>query len=79
MQADRKKNELKVKLQMARFLQGTVEEMAVSGRKNKREAVQEFAQFFEKVCHGQKWLDCLLCGRYFHHSDQSKWTTGLHQ
>ena len=38
-----------MKLQMARFLQETVEEMAVTGRKNKREAVQEFAQFFEKV------------------------------
>lgn len=50
VQADRKKKELKVKLQMAKFLQGTVEEMAVAGRKNKREAVQEFAEFFEKVC-----------------------------
>ena len=50
VQADRKKNELKVKLQMAKFLQGTVEEMAVAGRKNKREAVEEFAEFFEKVC-----------------------------
>jgi LETM1 and EF-hand domain-containing protein 1 len=47
--ADRKKKELKVKLQMAKFLQGTLEEMAVSGRKNKSEAVQEFAEFFEKI------------------------------
>ena len=50
LQADRKKKELKVKLQVAKFLQDTVEEMAVSGRKNKREAVQEFAEFFENVC-----------------------------
>ena len=49
MQADRKKKELKVKLQMAKFLQGTLEEMAVSGRRNKSEAVKEFAEFFEKV------------------------------
>jgi LETM1 and EF-hand domain-containing protein 1 len=47
--ADRKKKELKVKLQMAKFLQGTVEEMAVTGRRNKKEAVQEFAKFFEKI------------------------------
>ena len=53
MQADRKKKELKVKLQMAKFLQGTLEEMAVSGRKNKSEAVQEFAEFFEKVLSSQ--------------------------
>ena len=40
---------------MAKFLQGTVEEMAVTGRRNKKEAVQEFAKFFEKVC-GVLWL-----------------------
>lgn len=49
MQADKKKKELKVKLQMAKFLQGTLEEMAVSGHRNKSEAVKEFAEFFEKV------------------------------
>lgn len=36
---------------MAKFLQDTVEEMAVTGKKNKRDAVREFAEFFEKVCH----------------------------
>lgn len=39
---------------MAKFLQGTVEEMAVAGRKNKKEAVQDFAEFFEKVSLGRK-------------------------
>lgn len=35
---------------MAKFLQDTIEEMAVkSNNPNKREAVLEFATFFEKV------------------------------
>ena len=39
-----------MKLQMAKFLQGTVEEMAVASKNpNKREAAQEFADFFNKV------------------------------
>ncbi|XP_064382763.1 mitochondrial proton/calcium exchanger protein-like [Halichondria panicea] len=46
----RKKSELKVKLTMARFLQSTIEEMAVTGRtKGRSESVQEFAKFFEKI------------------------------
>ena len=49
-QETRKKQELKVKLQMAKFLQSTVEEMAVTSKKrDKQETVQEFVQFFEKV------------------------------
>ncbi len=51
-QEKRKKSELKVKLTMARFLQSTIEEMAVTGRtKGRSESVQEFAKFFEKVPH----------------------------
>ena len=50
LQEARKKKQLKVKLQMAKFLQDTVEEMAVtSSNPNKQEAVQEFANFFERV------------------------------
>ena len=46
-----KKKQLKVKMQMAKFLQETIEEMAVSSKNpNKKESVQEFARFFEKVC-----------------------------
>lgn len=46
----RKKSELRVKLQMAQFLQDTIEEMALkSSSKNKRDAVREFAEFFEQV------------------------------
>ena len=46
----KKKQQLKVKMQMARFLQETIEDMAVaSKRPNKTESVAEFARFFEKV------------------------------
>ena len=49
-QETRKKQQLKVKIQMAKFLQDTIEDMAVTGKnKKKREAVEEFARFFEKV------------------------------
>ena len=45
--------QLKVKIQMAKFLQDTIEEMAVASKNpNKKESVEEFAQFFYKVrCH----------------------------
>lgn len=50
-QEARKKKELQVKLKMAQFLQGTIEEMAVEGKNpKKRETVKEFAEFIEKVC-----------------------------
>ena len=49
-QEARKKKQLKTKLQMAKFLQDTVEDMAVTSKSpNKQESVHEFAQFFEKV------------------------------
>ena len=56
---------------MAKFLQETVEEMAVTGRKNKREAVQEFALFFEKVC------VCDSSHKLQVSSDQGQWGTGF--
>ena len=50
-QEARKKKELKVKLQMAAFLQDTVEEMAVTSKNPKKmESVQEFADFIKRVC-----------------------------
>ena len=50
MQEARKKKELKVKLQMAAFLQDTVEEMAVTSKNPKKvESVQEFADFIKRV------------------------------
>ena len=43
---------MKVKIQMAKFLQDTVEEMAVTAKQKKtQEVVAEFANFFEKVIH----------------------------
>ena len=75
-QAVRKKKELKVKLQMAKFLQSTVEDMAVTGRKNKKEAVQEFAEFFEKVC---VVLRVNTASRVCVCPDQRQWAAGLNQ
>ena len=51
LQDAKKKKELKVKLQMAAFLQDTVEEMAVTSKNPKKvESVQEFADFIKRVC-----------------------------
>ena len=37
-------------MQMAKFLQETIKDMAVSGKNpKKKESVEEFARFFEKV------------------------------
>lgn len=47
---ENKKKQLKVKIQMAKFLQDTVEEMAVTAKQKKtQEVVSEFANFFEKI------------------------------
>ena len=49
-QETKKKQQLKVKMQMARFLQETIKDMAVSSKNpNKKESVEEFSQFFDKV------------------------------
>ena len=51
LQDAKKKKELKVKLQMAAFLQDTIEEMAVTSKNPKKiESVQEFADFIKRVC-----------------------------
>ena len=40
-----------MKLQMAAFLQDTIEEMAVTSKNPKKiESVQEFADFIKRVC-----------------------------
>lgn len=49
---DKMKQSLKVKLEMAKFLQQTLDEMAVSGKGHKSEAAKEFCEFFEKVRSG---------------------------
>ena len=56
-QEENKKKQLKVKIQMAKFLQDTVEEMAVTAKQKKtQEVVSEFANFFEKVMQQLKWF-----------------------
>lgn len=56
-QEENKKKQLKVKIQMAKFLQDTVEEMAVTAKQKKtQEVVSEFANFFEKVRQQLKWF-----------------------
>jgi LETM1 and EF-hand domain-containing protein 1 len=46
------KQALKVKLEMAKFLQQTLDDMAVQGKGRSSEAAKEFAEFFVKVrCH----------------------------
>ena len=56
-QEETKKKQLKVKIQMAKFLQDTVEEMAVTAKQKKtQEVVSEFANFFEKVIQQLKWF-----------------------
>jgi LETM1 and EF-hand domain-containing protein 1 len=43
------KQALKVKLEMAKFLQQTLDDMAVQGKGRSSEAAKEFAEFFVKV------------------------------
>jgi LETM1 and EF-hand domain-containing protein 1 len=46
------KQSLKVKLEMAKFLQQTLDDMAVQGKGRSSEAAKEFSEFFIKVrCH----------------------------
>ncbi|KAL1122984.1 hypothetical protein AAG570_003308 [Ranatra chinensis] len=46
---DKIKQALKVKLEMAKFLQRTLDDMAVAGKGHSSQSAKEFAQFFEKV------------------------------
>lgn len=44
------KNQLKVKLEMTKFLQGTLDEMALQAKgESHSHAAKEFSQFFESV------------------------------
>ncbi|XP_066994024.2 mitochondrial proton/calcium exchanger protein [Anabrus simplex] len=46
---DKLKQSLKVKLEMAKFLQQTLDDMAVQGTGGRSESAKEFAEFFNKV------------------------------
>lgn len=43
------KQSLKIKLEMAKFLQQTLDDMAVKGKGHSSQAAKEFAEFFQKV------------------------------
>ena len=48
-QEERLKKELRVKLEMAKFLQDTIEEIALSNKVDKGNVTEEFSTFFQKV------------------------------
>ena len=49
LQEARKKAQLRMKLQMAQFLQDTIKEMAVSGKNTKGTSLHQFSEFFQQV------------------------------
>lgn len=50
------KQSLKMKLEMAKFLQQTLDEMAVTGKGHSSKAAKDFVEFFEKVMYCYVWL-----------------------
>lgn len=48
-QDDKIKQSFKMKLEMAKFLQHTLDEMAVTGKGRSSKSAKEFVEFFEKV------------------------------
>lgn len=56
------KTELRVKLEMAKFLQDTIEEIALRNKAAQGNVTEEFSTFFQKVgarvrCDGASWSD----------------------
>lgn len=49
LQEERLKVELRVKLEMAKFLQDTIEEIALRNKAAQSNATEEFSTFFQKV------------------------------
>lgn len=52
LQEERLKKELRVKLEMAKFLQDTIEEIALRNKAAKGNVTEEFSTFFQKVDDG---------------------------
>lgn len=48
------KKKLKMKLEMAKFLQKTLDSMSVEAKGRSSESAKEFVSFFEKVSKSQK-------------------------
>lgn len=55
-QDDKIKQSFKMKLEMAKFLQQTLDEMAVTGKGHSSKAAKDFVEFFEKVMYCYVWL-----------------------
>lgn len=49
LQEERLKTELRVKLEMAKFLQDTIEEIALRNKAAQGNVTEEFSTFFQKV------------------------------
>lgn len=49
LQEERLKKELRVKLELAKFLQDTIEEMALKNKAAKGNVTKDFSTFFQKV------------------------------
>lgn len=54
-QEERLKKELRVKLELAKFLQDTIEEMALKNKAAKGNATKDFSVFFQKVTCWSPW------------------------
>lgn len=54
-QEERLKKELRVKLELAKFLQDTIEEMALKNKAAKGSATKDFSVFFQKVPCWSPW------------------------
>lgn len=72
-QEERLKKELRVKLEVAKFLQDTIEEMALKNKAAKGNVTKDFSMFFQKVkilkcifsCYQKtSLLFCLACGNH---------------
>ena len=60
-QQEKLKKQLKLKVEMAKFLQETIHESALQKKTKKSSAAEEFSAFVEKVC----WFLLLFCCCFF--------------
>jgi len=57
------KQALKVKLEMAKFLQQTLDNMSLKAKGHHSESAKEFVEFFEKVCKAP--FNCMFVHKFF--------------
>lgn len=65
LQDERLKKELRVKLEMAKFLQDTIEEIALRNKAAKGNVTEEFSTFFQKVDHSHTCSELILKKHYY--------------